>query len=251
MPRLPFIRWTKNQVDKLRYAVSQFNRTITNLANRYAGNINAPDLPDKITMAEARSQIKTRADLDRFYKDHTSILKKNDKRAQEVDDNGQLVWTNKEIKKQVRRERRRAERLLTEKFGDDWEDMSPAKKATALSDSDYRIPKETDYTTPQQLQDAWDSWGDLKHGKYIDNYIKGLKNADKTGDFGKDVADIVEKMAEQNPDYLDRIFDHIDGELSIDYVYKDSADKSPYSERENKIMMFWTSEARKAGVDLG
>ena len=112
MPRLSSIRWVRSQTERLKKAVSAYNRAITMAAkdpgfiSRIPAGMRPEDvLPPRTTVAEERDRITTAAQLDARVRELGAILKRNDPRALEVViTDKQEVATRYEVKVERNRE---------------------------------------------------------------------------------------------------------------------------------------------------
>lgn len=119
-------------------------------------------------------------------------------------------------------------------------DMSAREKAKVLSNSNLGKLKCEDFNV-----DDLETLDQLTYGledRYVQNYMKALDDAN-WGATGKDViADIM--AISQVRGALTEIFENPFVELQIDYLYVDSADKTPFEIRKRNVVAFWKEQRR-------
>ena len=248
------IRWTPNQLKRLRQAVQSYNSAVTRMTK--SGKFDS--IPNYTDVESEKEHIRTRQQLDSRTKQLGRILKKNNPNADkpvEVDTPaGKMVipqYLRQEIKNTARvinEERRQYRESLYGNF----EEMSRPAQATAMANKNIAPVHEEDYYTGDDYDDLLgELYPDLRD--YIDKY----KNVWQ--DFGGDeeVVRIIERFEEENPDKFKEIIEGDYDETEINYIYgevltgpqrnpngynyanKASANKTPMINRYENVVRFW------------
>lgn len=229
------IKWTANQVRRIRKAVSSYNSAITRMysSGKYSS------LPNKTTVEREMGLIETRDELRQRERELGRILVKNKADAAEPVILGTEVvpkYLADEIKLAVRAINERRRKIRTKLFGE-FEEMTNQEAATRQANKNIRDLNEEYYTDGDDLDDLFEE----KYPKtfqYAENYKQVWMeyNGDAT------VPDIIEWFAENEPDELAAIFESGADEVDIHYIYVVSADKTPVIVRHNNVLRFWNNQ---------
>lgn len=184
---MPNIRWRQKDFDTVTKAVRQFNATITRAAKKYN---NAAILPPRITTAEFRSRITTRAEFNREIK---ALKRFNTQTAKPVAYPGGLVTTEWQVKEArrltnlVNRQRKKEAQLL--KISTDTKGYMGTPEQNNLKPKKLNLNKLTMRGWERFVmgveKQSRDNYTTEKMNKYKENYLKSVLN--NLGEYGKEL----------------------------------------------------------------
>lgn len=229
------IKWTANQIRRIRNAVSSYNAAVTRMQKSGLYDV----VPNKTSVDREMGLIETRDELRQREKELGRILVKNRADALEpVEKDGLVIpmYLDREIKLAVRAINERRRKIRTKLFGE-FEELSNREAATRMANKNIRDVNEEYYTDGDDLDDLFEE----KYPKtfqYAENYKQVWMeyNGDAT------VPDIIDWFAENEPDELAAIFESGADEVDIHYIYVVSADKTPVIVRHNNVLRFWNNQ---------
>lgn len=219
LPRPSSIRWRDKDIVTLRKTVSKFNAKLTRLAKAHPEF--AEFLPERLSVAQARKDIATRNDFNRFIRSHERFMIKGGE-APIVSESGAktTAWELSEVKRNIALINRRRAKELKEIA------PSPYKGNMGTIEANNLRPKKNQFDT---LPDkAWDKfvrqverearsdYSSFKATIYQNNYIKALY--ENMGAYAREIADIVSSI---NPEEFYKISMKNYDSLSIDFPYDD------------------------------
>lgn len=236
-----FIRWTQNQVSRLREAVRAFNATVTKMVNSGKYDV----VPNKVNLEKEMGRITTRDQLYQRERELRRILKKNRKDAQEVveiDGVKMPRYLPREYKNATRSvNRQRAE--LRETIAPGIGEMSKPEQAYYYANRNL-IDLPTVPQNPADMADMYDEFIDEKYFTdilYFDNYMDALKKNFPT--IADEIEQIILKLQE-NPRALRQVMESPDIEKEIDYLYPDR-DLTKYEEKQRNLMRYWEGVSKR------
>lgn len=238
------IRWTVNQVKRIRSAVSSYNAAVTRMEK--SGKYQA--VPNRTTVEREMGLIETADELRQREKELGRILVKNKKDATEaVKYNNVIVpkYLANEIKLAIRAINERRAKIRAELFGD-FEQMTARERATRMANKNLKDVNEEYYTDGDDLDDLFEE----KYPKTFD-YANRYKSVWRDFNGDESVPEIIDWFAENAPEQLKLIFESGADEVDINYIYPMSADKTPEIIRHNNVVRFWNEEYRKANSGKG
>lgn len=191
---MPNIRWRQKDFDTVTKAVRQFNATITRAAKKYN---NAAILPPRITTAEFRSRITTRAEFNREIK---ALKRFNTQTAKPVTYPGGLVTTEWQVKEArrltnlVNRQRKKEAQLL--KISTDTKGYMGTPEQNNLKPKKLNLNKLTMRGWERFVmgveKQSRDNYTAEKMNKYKENYLKSVLN--NLGEYGKELYEYVKDL---------------------------------------------------------
>lgn len=197
MPRVPQIRWTKSQEEKLKKSVRRFNNKISREIKKNPQS--ADYLPQKLNYKELRKEIKTAKDLNRQVQSVNRIFRKN--ALQNVETEKGIKTTKyeiNEIKIQVRRINRDRKKEL--------ERAKPSKYRGTLSTVEQNALKPKPFNLDKIKKSDWNAYKrsarEMSKASYIDWRNKRykeiyLETLDILGEYGEPVKEYIENMDEE------------------------------------------------------
>ena len=258
MSRSP-ISWNPNQQKRLRDAVQKYNAAVTRMER--SGKYDY--VPAKTSYQEEHDRIYTRDQLYSRERQLGRILKKNNPQADVVVE-VEGVTVPKYLKDEIRYTRQMRDETIKarreELFGD-FDSMTNMEKATLMANKnlgpvdeeyeyDYEYPTREYFTPDDYMEILAYEYPDT--ALYIDQYLTVW---DELGGSGE-LADILNRFLNQNPEALVNIFDSGDVRVEIEYIYPDkplgsrtssrgykydrlSAFQDSWQDRADKVLEFW------------
>lgn len=249
MPSRPDIAWNRNQLKKLRSAVSVYNRTITNLEKKYGDTV---ELPNRTTVAKERERLHTSYDLNKRVAQLRRITKKENPKAQEIVD-GKLNYLNQEAKRELRAGKRQQEKrrdvISQGKYEKDFNELNAQQKANVLSAGNLDT-----YNYDENALSA-DDYDELIAMKYsINDHAYSKQYRDSLIEWWSDdtaVPRIIKIMDELKriPGALMEIFDRGDQETQIYYIYPSSEGLESFPDRRAYVIDYWEEQAKRYGIE--
>lgn len=227
------IRWVTSQVNRLKRAVANFNRTITWLEKKYDGMV---ELPNRVNFNEEKANITSGTDLNRRVKQLNRILVKNNPNAQSVVD-GKLNYLKREIQ-YAKRYNDKKRRELRKSLYPEWDNMSKVEQATALANKNIS-DLIGEYTSAQDLTYLWNLQYHGRNAK-VSNYIEQWEkyNGDSS------VVNAILKIQSYDANLLDELFEGPWDEVDIEYIYPSTTVYRGENVilRHYKIIEFWNEQ---------
>lgn len=236
MSRTAPIRWVSSQVQRLTKTVRSYNARLTNIEREYGVDLSYL----RANVSDLKSKIKTSSELNQEIADMRQVFKKYNKNATNIRSDGRFQFEQKIEQRKRNRARRKAQATYKNVVG---EAKTPQEIAYKITDTDAIADIER-----MSYEQLTDYLYDDKLSKYIDNYKKAMEN--DNFEFKEDVERIIQAFMEQDPDALGQIFAMPDAERQIDYIYKKSADMTPYESRSVRIMSYWNEKATQYGIEV-
>lgn len=219
MPRTSVIRWRDKDIINLRKTVSKFNAKLTRLTKAHPEF--ADFLPERLSVQQARENIHTRNDFNRFISSHERFMKKGAERPIVSESGAKTTeWQLNEVKRNIATiNRRRAAELKIAA-------PSPYKGNMGSVEDNNLRPKKLRFD--ELPQSAWDKFvkqieressRDYKQTQlniYKENYIKAAYNM-----LGNEAEELVDKIKNIPPDIFYRIILENYDILSIGFLYDD------------------------------
>lgn len=244
--RVP-IRWTGNQVARLKRAVSQYNAAVTRLRNRYGDSV---QLPPKTTFDEQRSRIYSRQDLYRIERSLLRILKKNNPSGQEVTPRGNLRYVEQEARYTKQRIQRQRERVRNEvaiqSYGAGWEEITPRQRLKLMSDSNLSNIK-GEYYTVEELEALRNMEYRETDPSYFNQYIDALWNTPGWEPVRAEVTELIRSLM-SIPGALREVLESKYIETQITYLYPWAPGSDEMVKAVPALLRFWRDMVSQYGV---
>lgn len=291
---MPAFNWTASRLNRLRSAVRAFNAAITRRERELddeGQSILKGYLPSRVTVEGIMSRVHSVNDFRRIvgydsdrkhhrYSELTRVLKTVNRDALDIttDELGRLTtkYSERQYKldmQAIRKQRKKTLEAIGREFfeGDDAYDMdelSPAKYGTLTSDNDLMPEDEGEpddsYTDvdPDTLK-RWELEDATRKREQVDvqamyelyrSVWTAVSNhhADMSG--YQELLDALDRMAENEPAYLNKLFALGYDELDPSYISESGGESNPYvntpyETRHNRAVRFVVDRARKVGYE--
>lgn len=291
---MPGFNWTASRLNRLRSAVRAFNAAITRRERELddeGQSILKGYLPSRVTVEGIMARVHSVNDFRRIvgyksdrshrrYSELTRVLKTVDRDALDIttDELGRLTTKYSERQyrldmRAIRRQRRKTLEDIGREFfeGDDAYDMdglSPAKYGTLTSDNDLMPEDEGEFddsytdVDPDTLK-RWEQEDasrkreqvavDAMYEVYRDAWTSvSNRHADMGG--YQELLDALDRLAENEPAYLNKLFALGYDELDPSYISESGGEcnpyvNTPYETRHNRAVRFVVDRAGKVGYE--
>lgn len=236
MPGAGRIKWTYDQIERLRKAIVAYNRVIDTLDTRM--EYGEYDLvPSKTTLAKEMGRIGTRQEL--YQRERRLRRIARDDQQLPVDYYGNEV--PRYLAEQMEMEKRDVNdaRKKAREGNYDWDNMDEVERATAKARGNIG-ELEGEYRTPEDLQNLIDMHYAETDASYMEQYIAEWQRYCVIREYEQEVIDNINWLVDNKPDALRRILERGYIQALIEYIYPVSSDMSldVYSRHKN-IVEFW------------
>lgn len=252
MPGRGSIRWTANQVQRLKKAIAAYNGAVTRMekSGKYEVVPQKTSFDQEVLLLMGLS----RNELYKREKALGRILKKNNKRAADVVEyNGKTMprYLKQEAsytKRSINYQRDKLKRTIYP----EWDDMSKPEQLTALSGRnlhpDTREPGEIALDLDAATRDRYAS-----DFIYMDRYLEVLYEVNGEGWPYGNVSAIIKELVANHPDHIRKLMEaKSNPELELEYLYpegRSSAFMQSFNERMWNVNDFWERQLELAEAE--
>lgn len=198
-------------------------------------------LPKHTDLAKEMKRIESGNDLNRRVRQLNRILKKNNPKAQNITADGTLQYLKQETDYMRRWVKSDREARLYRIYPD-FDSMSPAKQATAISGTDFAPAQFPHEYSAEELENLLGE----RYGKfttYTENYLAAWNAYCVLGGAAENqVVSIIDKMGRFFPQRLEELMSGAYPETDIEYIYPEATSvyrSIPTLTRHNNIYAFW------------
>ena len=230
MPRTPKIRWTQSQVSRLRSAVASYNAALGHA--RAAHPEAAPYMPDTMSFNNLRSEVTSARELNNLVNrlkrgSHATAFALVQTNAGDITtrfelNEARIAFAVNERRKSMERRARGIQVGDVIQTGHMRELSEYNLMPSKLKPIDMTL-EQLRRTVEVQDERGRSNKADRAYNMYL-NYVTALNEAGFASDFPeqyRNIVSMIAEIAEEDPDYLVRMYESSNEALRIEFVYDD------------------------------